>query len=388
MYWSGLHAAECEAAGMRISTSKSEAMVLDRKRVACPLQVGGEVLPQVEEFKYLGVLFTSEGKMEREIDRQIGAASAVMRSVYRTVNGEEGAESKEPAAKEPEPILPPDRVVGAVTWQIENDVQRASQGEPAPEGCPRNQLFVPEAMHSKVIHWAPTSLLTCHPGIKRMVFVVQQRFWWPTLAKDVAEYITACSVCARRKASRQVRMGLLQPLPVPHRPWSHLSLDFVTGLPPSRGNMVVVMVVDRFSEITHFIPLTKLPTAKETAVFRIHGLPTDIVSDRGPQFNQTSWSDHLIWIKYAHNSLPTAATGLSPFQVIHGYQPPLFPVNKEEVMVPSAHALARRCRKIWAALRRMLSEDRPGRRPQQIATTVLHQSTHRARKWLCTKDLP
>ncbi|KAI3377927.1 hypothetical protein L3Q82_009055 [Scortum barcoo] len=78
-------AAECEAAGMRISTSKSEAMVLDRKRVACPLQVSGEVLPQVEEFKYLGVLFTSEGKMEREIDRRIGAASAVMRSVYRTV---------------------------------------------------------------------------------------------------------------------------------------------------------------------------------------------------------------------------------------------------------------------------------------------------------------
>ncbi|KAI3376588.1 hypothetical protein L3Q82_016470 [Scortum barcoo] len=77
---------ECEAAGMRISTSKSEAMVLDRKRVACPLRVGGEVLPQVEEFKYLGILFTSEGKMEREIDRRIGAASAaVMRSVYRTV---------------------------------------------------------------------------------------------------------------------------------------------------------------------------------------------------------------------------------------------------------------------------------------------------------------
>ncbi|KAI3362779.1 hypothetical protein L3Q82_001831 [Scortum barcoo] len=79
-------AAECEAAGMRISTSKSEAMVLDRKRVACPLQVGGEVLPQVEEFKYLGVLFTSEER-SREIDRRIGAASAVMRSVYRTVSG-------------------------------------------------------------------------------------------------------------------------------------------------------------------------------------------------------------------------------------------------------------------------------------------------------------
>ncbi|KAI3376864.1 hypothetical protein L3Q82_000121 [Scortum barcoo] len=57
------------------------------KGVACPLRVGGEVLPQVEEFKCIsGVLFTSEGKMEREIDRQIGAASTalVMRSVYRT----------------------------------------------------------------------------------------------------------------------------------------------------------------------------------------------------------------------------------------------------------------------------------------------------------------
>ncbi|KAI3358338.1 hypothetical protein L3Q82_014781 [Scortum barcoo] len=89
-------AAECEAAGMRISTSKSKAMVLDRKRVACPLRVGGEVLPQVEEFKYLGVLFTSEGKMEREIDRRIGAASAVMLCAVKVGvpdrRGEEGAE--------------------------------------------------------------------------------------------------------------------------------------------------------------------------------------------------------------------------------------------------------------------------------------------------------
>ncbi|KAK3529838.1 hypothetical protein QTP86_007201 [Hemibagrus guttatus] len=81
----GRFAAECEAAGMRVSTSKSEAMVLDRKKVACTLQVGGEVLPQVEEFKYLGVLFTSEGRMDREIDRRINAAAAVIWSMYRSV---------------------------------------------------------------------------------------------------------------------------------------------------------------------------------------------------------------------------------------------------------------------------------------------------------------
>ncbi|KAI3352638.1 hypothetical protein L3Q82_019228, partial [Scortum barcoo] len=69
--------------------------------------------------------------------------------------------------------------------------------------------------------------------------------------------------------------------------------------------------------------------------------------------NQTSWTDHLTWIEYAHNSLPTATTGLSPFQVTHDDQPPLFPVNKEEVTVPSAHAMAKRCRKIWAAARQI-----------------------------------
>ncbi|KAK0144934.1 hypothetical protein N1851_016177 [Merluccius polli] len=68
-------AAECEAVGMRISTSKVE----------CTLRVGDEILPQVEEFKYLGVMFTSEGRMEREIDRRIGAASAVMRTLHRSV---------------------------------------------------------------------------------------------------------------------------------------------------------------------------------------------------------------------------------------------------------------------------------------------------------------
>ncbi|KAK3518521.1 hypothetical protein QTP70_001509 [Hemibagrus guttatus] len=78
----GRFAAECEAAGMRVSTSKSEAMVLDWEKVACTLQVGGEFLPQVEEFKYLVM---SEGRMDREIDRRIGAAAAVMRSMYRFV---------------------------------------------------------------------------------------------------------------------------------------------------------------------------------------------------------------------------------------------------------------------------------------------------------------
>ena len=68
----------CEAVGMRISSPKSEQMVLSRKKVDCQLGVREELLLQVKEFKYWGVLLWSERKMEWEIDRWIGAGSAVV----------------------------------------------------------------------------------------------------------------------------------------------------------------------------------------------------------------------------------------------------------------------------------------------------------------------
>ncbi len=85
--------------------------------------------------------------------------------------------------------------------------------------------------------------------------------------------------------------GLLQPLPVPQRPWSHIAKDFITDLTKSKGNTNILTVIDRFSKSCRLIHLPKLPTTLETAevlcsfVFRFYGLPDDIVSDRGPQFS-------------------------------------------------------------------------------------------------------
>ena len=69
---------------------------------------------------------------------------------------------------------------------------------------------------------------------------------------DVKSFVSACPVCAQNKSSTQPSAGLLRPLPVPRCPWSHLALDFVTGLPASAGNAVILTVVDRFSKFTRF----------------------------------------------------------------------------------------------------------------------------------------
>lgn len=82
--------------------------------------------------------------------------------------------------------------------------------------------------------------------------------------------------------------SLLNSLPIPRRPWSHIALDFVTGLPPSSGHIVVLTIVDCFSKSVHLVALPKLPSAAETGallvlhVFKLHRIPYDIVSDRGP----------------------------------------------------------------------------------------------------------
>ncbi|KAI3353355.1 hypothetical protein L3Q82_019890 [Scortum barcoo] len=194
-----------------------------------------------------------------------------------------------------ENILPTSRVIAAITWDIENAVLRAQQQQPDPGQGPPGRLFVPGAVRSQVLQWAHSSKLSCHPGINRTISLIKRHFWWRNMEADIRGFVQACTVCARGKSSHQPPSGLLQPLSVPGRPWSHIALDFVTGLPPSNGKTVILTIVDRFSKAAHFVALAKLPTARETAdllanhVVRLHGIPWDIVSDRGPQFISQVW---------------------------------------------------------------------------------------------------
>ncbi len=312
------------------------------------------------------------------------------------------AYSPETQEKPSAQIIPRSRIVAPLQWELERVVREAQAQESDPGCGPAGRLYVPQSARARVLQWGHESPLTCHPGN-----FLQRRFWWPSIKEDVKVYVEACPVCSQGKATHQRPQGLLHPLPIPHRPWSHLSLDFVTGLPPSQGNPVILVVVDRFSKAARFISLPKLPSAKETAelimnhVFRVFGIPLDIVSDRGPQFssrfwgafcklvggtaslssgfhpesngqterinqdlettlrcmaanNPTSWATYIIWAEYAHNTLQSSATRLSPFECKFGYSPPLFPEEESQVDIPSARRFVQRCRQTWRKVRRAL----------------------------------
>lgn len=103
---------------------------------------------------------------------------------------------------------------------------------------------------------------------------------------DITKSIQSCLICQQAKADRSKLLGLLQPLPVPSSAWDIISMDFVEGLPTSGNANCVLVVVDYFTKYAHFLALHHPFTATKVAklfldqVYKLHGLPSAIVSDR------------------------------------------------------------------------------------------------------------
>ena len=137
-----------------------------------------------------------------------------------------------------------------------------------------------------------------HPGRNRTLELVKRQFYWRGMKDEIARYIRNCYICQRSKAPRDKYNRLLQALPVPEQRWQDISMDFITGLPVSEGFNAICTVVDRLSKERHYAPCVATDqgtSAEATAdilmryVFRSHGLPESIISDRGPQFVSLVW---------------------------------------------------------------------------------------------------
>ncbi|KAH1034725.1 hypothetical protein GYH30_054917 [Glycine max] len=214
-----------------------------------------------------------------------------------------------------------------------------------------------------------------HSGYLRTYRRLAENLYWVGMQKKIRDFVRACDTCQRQKYAATTPGGLLQPLPIPNAIWEDLSLDFITGLPKSKGYEAVLVVVDRLSKYSHFILLKHPYTAKSIAelfvkeIVRLHGIPTSIISDRDPLFvshfwmelfklqgtklkmssayhpetdGQTevlnrclegylrcfaseqpkTWSYWIPWAEYWYNTTFHVSIGKTPFEVVYGRQPP------------------------------------------------------------------
>jgi transposase InsO family protein len=230
-------------------------------------------------------------------------------------------------------------------------------------------------MRKVVIKGDHDSKMAGHFGQDKTLELIRRNFFWPGMDAWIKEWVGACHVCQKNKSPRHTRFGLLQPLETPYSPWRSISMDFITDLPLSDGCSSIWVIVDRFTKMAHFIPLKsdKKKTVDLAKIFlrdiwRLHGLPESIVSDRDSRFTSTFWRDlmsllnlsrkmstayhpqtdgqterlnqtieqyircycnfeqndwesMLAMAEFAYNNSLTAGTGLSPFYANYGFHP-------------------------------------------------------------------
>ena len=193
--------------------------------------------------------------------------------------------------------------------------------------------------------------------------------------KDVQEYISQCDNCQRNKSEHVPYPGLLQPVPIPSQTWEMITMDFVEGLPQSQRFNCILVIIDKFTKYAHFLSLSHPFTALEvlylSQVFKLHGAPKSIISDRDKVFTGNVWQElmkllgtgvqlstayhpesdgqserlnqcleqylrcmcfmkpksWILWLLLAewwYNTSHHSALGMTPFQALYGYKPPGF----------------------------------------------------------------
>jgi len=215
-------------------------------------------------------------------------------------------------------------------------------------------------------------------GIAKTLARLQANFWWEGMRNDVKKFIMECSICQQMKYETKRTPGLLQPLPIPTAIWEDLSLDFITGLPPSHNFTAILVVVNRFPKGVHLASLHPNFTAHRVAsvffntVCKIHGIPRSLVSDRDPLFiskfwrnlfslcgtklqmstsyhpetdgqievfnrvleqylrsfvhtKPSQWSNFLPLAEWSYNTSVHSSTRFSPYQITFGKEPPSIP---------------------------------------------------------------
>lgn len=274
----------------------------------------------------------------------------------------------------------------------------------------RDQIYVPddEELKRQILRSRHDALAAGHQGRTKTLELVMRTFYWPTLRRYVYRYVDGCDLCQRSKATRHARYGLMQPIPAAQAPWKRVSTDFIVKLPKSGGYDSIMVVVDKNTKLAHFIPTNETIDSNGTAslylhnVWKHHGTPDDMISDRGAVFvskfmrrlcqllrihpspttafhpqadgqtervnqvleqflrmfttkRQDNWVDLLPLAEFAYNDACHSATGFSPFYATYGYHPSLSFSTPTTSTVPAAEERVRHLQEVHEELKIMIT---------------------------------
>ena len=243
-----------------------------------------------------------------------------------------------------------------------------------------DKIIVPDVKISSVIAAHHDSVLAGHWGMQKTYDILQRKFTFPFMKKKVQDFVQSCDICQRCKHEHQLPRGMLEPLSVPVQKWHSISIDWIwvsTIIRYGCDYDRLLVVTDRATKMTHLIPSNAHETAEHTAelllnfVFKYHGLPRSIHSDRAPVLMSETWDqicrrldiklratsafhpqgngqaersnqtvktllrvarhynrecfDVLATAEMALNSAPIAKTKFSPYRLNYGFDPVTIP---------------------------------------------------------------
>jgi hypothetical protein len=122
----------------------------------------------------------------------------------------------------------------------------------------KNNFFFPNVQDLKcmIFHEMHNVPYVGHPGYQKIVATIKSHYFWPSMKKEIVEYITRCMEFQNVNAENRHPTGLLQPLTIPEWKWEVVTMDFITGFPRTcKLYDSIMVVVDKIKKDAHLIPL-------------------------------------------------------------------------------------------------------------------------------------
>ena len=153
----------------------------------------------------------------------------------------------------------------------------------------RGKIYVPKSdLHRRILSLCHDSKIAGHPRRWKTLELVLRNYWWPQMSRYIGKYISTCDMCLWTKFVHQPPSRELHPLPILDTPWDTASVNFIVKLPESNRKDAIMVVVDSVTKRSHFMSMVTTLTAAGSAqlylwhIWKHHGLPRKVVSDRGP----------------------------------------------------------------------------------------------------------